>query len=73
MELLTRLKLEGEGTEADVVLGLDTNLISEAKATGLFEPHGLKPEGLAVPGGFPTIRSCPMTTAISPSSTTPRR
>ena len=52
VELLTRLKLEGEGTKADVVLGLDTNLISEAKATGLFEPHGLKPDGLTVPGGF---------------------
>jgi len=52
VELLTRLKLEGEGTKADVVLGLDTNLISEAKATGLFEKHGLAPEGLTVPGGF---------------------
>ena len=52
VELLTRLKLEGEGTKADVVLGLDTNLITEAKSTGLFEPHGLKPEGLTVPGGF---------------------
>ena len=52
VELLTRLKLEGEGTKADVVLGLDTNLITEAKATGLFEPHDLKPEGLTVPGGF---------------------
>ncbi|MCQ4632870.1 thiamine ABC transporter substrate binding subunit [Shinella sp. CPCC 100929] len=52
VELLTRLKLEGDGTEADVVLGLDTNLITEAKATGLFEAHNLKPEGLTVPGGF---------------------
>ena len=52
VELLTRLKLEGEGTKADLVLGLDTNLITEAKATGLFEPHGLSPEGLTVPGGF---------------------
>lgn len=52
VELLTRLKLEGEGTKADLVLGLDTNLIAEAKATGLFEAHGLKPEGLTVPGGF---------------------
>ncbi|MCF3641197.1 thiamine ABC transporter substrate binding subunit [Rhizobium sp. TRM95111] len=52
VELLTRLKLEGEGTKADVVLGLDTNLIAEAKATGLFAPHGLSPEGLTVPGGF---------------------
>ena len=52
VELLTRLKLEGEGTKADIVLGLDTNLIAEAKATGLFVPHGLSPEGLTVPGGF---------------------
>ena len=52
VELLTRLKLEGEGTKADIVLGLDTNLIAEAKATGLFAPHGLVPEGLTVPGGF---------------------
>lgn len=52
VELLTRLKLEGEGTKADVVLGLDTNLITEAKATGLFEAHGLSPEGLTVPGNF---------------------
>ncbi|MFC3072313.1 thiamine ABC transporter substrate binding subunit [Shinella pollutisoli] len=52
VELLTRLRLEGAGTRADVVLGLDTNLIAEAKATGLFEPHGLSPEGLTVPGGF---------------------
>ncbi|PTM96410.1 thiamine ABC transporter substrate binding subunit [Mycoplana dimorpha] len=52
VELLTRLKLEGEGTKADVVLGLDTNLVAEAKATGLFVPHQLSPEGLTVPGGF---------------------
>ena len=52
VELLTRLKLEGEGTKADLVLGLDTNLIAEAKATGLFEMHDLAPEGLTVPGGF---------------------
>jgi len=52
VELLTRLRLEGQATKADIVLGLDTNLIAEAKATGLFEPHGLTPEGLTVPGGF---------------------
>jgi thiamine transport system substrate-binding protein len=37
--LLTRLKLEGEGARADVVLGLDQNLIEEARQTGLFAPH----------------------------------
>jgi thiamine transport system substrate-binding protein len=39
--ILNRLKLEGKNTEADVVLGLDTNLTAEAQATGLFAPHGV--------------------------------
>ena len=39
--LLARVKLEGARSEADVVLGLDTNLTAEAAATGLFAPHGL--------------------------------
>ncbi|MGH6819766.1 MAG: thiamine ABC transporter substrate binding subunit [Methylocella sp.] len=39
--LLNRLKLEGGNTKADVVLGLDTNLTSEATATGLFGKHGM--------------------------------
>lgn len=50
--LLTRLKLEGEGTKADIVLGLDTNLVSEAKETGLFEAHGIDTSAVEVPGGF---------------------
>lgn len=39
--LLARVKLEGTRSEADVVLGLDTNLTAEAAATGLFAPHGI--------------------------------
>lgn len=50
--LLTRLKLEGDKTEADVVLGLDTNLISEAKGTGLFEASGLDTKAVTVPGNY---------------------
>ena len=50
--LLNRLKLEGEKAEAGVVLGLDTNLVSEAKATGLFEAHGLDTDAVSVPGGY---------------------
>ncbi|MGK6313366.1 thiamine ABC transporter substrate binding subunit [Neorhizobium sp. DT-125] len=50
--LLTRLKLEGQSTDADIALGLDTNLISEAKATGLFEPHGLDTSAVKVPGNY---------------------
>jgi thiamine transport system substrate-binding protein len=50
--LLSRLKLEGAGTKADVVLGLDTNLITEAKATGLFDVSGVDTSALKVPGDF---------------------
>ena len=39
--LLARLKLEGERTEADIVLGLDTSLIAAARETGLFAPHSV--------------------------------
>jgi thiamine transport system substrate-binding protein len=37
--LLARLQLEGTATDADVILGLDTNLTAAATATGLFAPH----------------------------------
>ncbi len=50
--LLTRLKLEGETSKADVVLGLDTNLVEEAKQTGLFEANGVDASAVKVPGGF---------------------
>ncbi len=50
--LLTRLKLEGSKTDADIALGLDTNLVSEAKATGLFEPAGLDNVAVKVPGNY---------------------
>ncbi|MDN5786863.1 thiamine ABC transporter substrate binding subunit [Pseudorhodobacter sp.] len=39
-ELLARLQLEGKNSTASVVLGLDSNLITLAAATGLFTPHG---------------------------------
>jgi thiamine transport system substrate-binding protein len=38
--LLARVQLEGAGSEADVVLGLDTSLTAAATSTGLFAPHG---------------------------------
>ncbi len=40
--LLNRLKLEGKGSKADIALGLDTNLVAGARATGLFEAAGIK-------------------------------
>ena len=39
--VLARLKLEGATTSADVVIGLDTALTADARASGLFTPHGL--------------------------------
>ncbi|MFC7702836.1 thiamine ABC transporter substrate binding subunit [Plastorhodobacter daqingensis] len=39
--LLARLQLEGARSQADVVLGLDTNLTAAAEATGLFAPHSV--------------------------------
>ncbi len=47
--LLARLKLEGKNTKADIVLGLDTNLTAETKATGLIAPHGLDLSALQLP------------------------
>jgi thiamine transport system substrate-binding protein len=46
------LKLEGEGSDADIALGLDTNLISEAKATGLFQAHSVDASAVKVPGNY---------------------
>jgi thiamine transport system substrate-binding protein len=47
--LLGRLRLEGARSPADVVLGLDTNLVAEARASGLFAEHGLGPPPLDLP------------------------
>ena len=40
--LLARLKLEGARSDADIVLGLDTNLMAAAAETGLFAQHSVK-------------------------------
>jgi thiamine transport system substrate-binding protein len=50
--LLNRVRIEGESTKADIVLGLDTSLAAEARTTGLFAPHGIDLSALAVPGGY---------------------
>ena len=47
--MLSRVRLEGERTEADVVLGLDNNLSAAAKDTGLFAAHGQSFENLTLP------------------------
>ncbi len=47
--LLARVRLEGARTDADVVLGLDTNLTAVATETGIFAPHGLDLAGFDMP------------------------
>ena len=49
VSLLNRLKLEGKNTKADVVLGIDTNLTADARASGLFTPHGQTFKNSALP------------------------
>nr|WP_232054962.1 thiamine ABC transporter substrate binding subunit [Leminorella richardii] len=54
VSLLNRLRMEGSNSRADVVLGLDNNLIAAARKTGLFAPHALNDglKNLTVPGGW---------------------
>jgi len=47
--MLARLRLEGERTEADVVLGLDNSLMEQARDLSIFAPLAAVPEGLALP------------------------
>mgnify|MGYP006105313177 FL=1 len=49
--LLARLKLEGSRTDADIILGLDTNLTAAAAETGLFAPISVT-ANYNVPGGW---------------------
>lgn len=46
---LRRVQLEGDTTDADLIVGLDTAIAGEARATGLFADHGLSLEGLTLP------------------------
>ena len=48
-DVLPRLLLEGDRTEADVVIGLNTDVTARARATGLFAPHGQDMSRLTLP------------------------
>lgn len=52
VSILNRLRLEGSSSKADVILGLDNNLISEAKASGLLAQHQVNTQALTLPGGW---------------------
>lgn len=47
--VLSRLRLEGADSKADVILGLDLNLMAVAKETGLLVPHEVTAGKLAMP------------------------
>lgn len=47
--ILNRVQLEGPSSPADVVLGLDTNLMAIAQDTGLLAPSGVDTDGLTLP------------------------
>jgi thiamine transport system substrate-binding protein len=49
VSMLNRLKLEGSNTSADLLLGIDTNLTAEARASGLFETHGITLQKSSLP------------------------
>ena len=48
-DLLPRLLLEGAQTEADVVIGLNTDVTKRARESGLFAPHGQDTRALTLP------------------------
>ena len=57
--LVGRLRLEGDTTKADVVLGLDMNLAAEAKALNLFASPRCPPTGSRCRSPGPTMSSSP--------------
>ncbi len=50
--LFNRLRMEGNRTAADVVVGLDNNLMGIAEDTGLFAPANIDLSPLRIPGGW---------------------
>ncbi|WP_438590725.1 thiamine ABC transporter substrate binding subunit [Grimontia sedimenti] len=50
--ILNRLRLEGKNSKADVILGLDTNLMTEAEKTGLLAKHSVDTKSVTLPNGW---------------------
>nr|WP_319388648.1 thiamine ABC transporter substrate binding subunit [uncultured Cohaesibacter sp.] len=48
-ETFNRLRLEGASSKADILLGLDSNLVADADKSGLFEPNSISVDGLKLP------------------------
>ncbi|HIF6196517.1 TPA: thiamine ABC transporter substrate binding subunit [Vibrio parahaemolyticus] len=52
VSILNRLRLEGGNSKADIVLGLDNNLMAEAKKTGLLTEHNVNTANTVLPNGW---------------------
>ena len=52
VSLLNRLRMEGKNSKADVVLGLDNNLLEAASQSKLFAKSGVPASAVSVPGGW---------------------
>jgi thiamine transport system substrate-binding protein len=52
VSILNRLRLEGKETKADIILGLDDTLITEAKETGLLVKSNVDLSDVAIPSGW---------------------
>lgn len=50
--ILNRLRMEGKNSKADIVLGLDNNLLTSAEQTGLFAKHAVSTQALNIPNGW---------------------
>lgn len=52
VSLLNRLRMEGKNSQADVILGLDNNLLTAAEQTGLFSKTDVDSSQLTLPDGW---------------------
>ncbi|WP_419963542.1 thiamine ABC transporter substrate binding subunit [Pantoea vagans] len=52
VSLLNRIRMEGKNSKADVVLGLDNNLVQAAQKTGLFAESQVDTSTLKLPDGW---------------------
>ncbi|NRB67510.1 MAG: thiamine ABC transporter substrate binding subunit [Vibrio sp.] len=52
VSILNRLRLEGDNSKADIVLGLDNNLMAEAQKTGLLAEHNVDTKSVKLPNGW---------------------
>ena len=48
-ETFNRLRLEGKNSEADVLVGLDSNLVAAADKSSLFEPTSIDTSAISLP------------------------